>query len=93
MRVLSIVPSFYKQARLPVRPYRGRAQSRLDCESRDEDNPGGRIDFSDLVERGDFLRPVVLDQLPIVYSGPLRDTNLVGTEWQGIEFQLSIYKS
>jgi hypothetical protein len=50
MRGLSTVLFFYKQARLPVRPKRGRAQSRLDCESRDEDNPLRRIDFSDLVE-------------------------------------------
>ena len=46
----SIVPSVYKQARLSARPKRGRAQSRLNRGSRDEDDPLRRTDSSDSVE-------------------------------------------
>ena len=50
MRGPSIVLSVYKQARLSARPKRGRAQSRLDRGSRDEDDPLGRTGSSDSVE-------------------------------------------
>lgn len=69
MRAPSIVLSFYKQARLSARPKRGRAQSRLDCGSRDEDVPLERTDSSDLVEEGHFLRPVGIGSIVNSYPG------------------------
>ena len=45
-----IVLSVHKQARLSARPKRGRAQSRPDRGSRDEDDPLGRTGPSDSIE-------------------------------------------